>query len=101
MKLSRFTWKKIILLLFLSNYLAVSALVSLGHDHDADFDFHEQCPACQWQVQSQEDFSDILSVITALLDPLIVVDENPEVCVLVLPQKDAVSIYFSRAPPAV
>lgn len=99
MKLARKSWKLVILLLLLTNYATVTAVASLVHDHDADLHFHEFCPACQWEVQSQEDSSDLLSGLTALLDPLVVVDLSPIVDFHVSVQQDAASIHPSRAPP--
>ena len=51
-------------------YFFISSLSSVFHNHEEDFSFHDDCPACIWELQSQSDFSEVLSFINSLLNPV-------------------------------
>jgi len=93
------SWRKVLFLFFLSHYLIVSLGAFFFHNHKPDFSFHDNCPACQWQVQSQEDFSQASAILDALDSPLYFI----EYCFLSqsvnLPWKQVSFPHFSRAPP--
>jgi len=54
------------LIMMLSAYLFVLVSVDLLHNHDADFDFHDNCPACQWSQQAFEDDAVLQGMYSAL-----------------------------------
>ena len=91
--------RALILLLLLGNYSAVCLVTCVSHNHEPDFNFHDNCPACQWQVQSQQDDTYTNVILDALLDPLIFVGHTPIVRSIILTKKDFVINNLSRAPP--
>ena len=92
-------YKFFLLFLLLGNYLSVAAIAGFGHTHEADFHFHDSCPACQWDVQSQEDFSDIHCLLSFLLDPLVVNGSHQIQYIAPSIQDNSGESYLSRAPP--
>jgi len=59
---------KAILILLLLHYVFVGMVCGLFHNHEEDLVFHDNCPACQWEVQSQNadtalsDINDLLKI---------------------------------------
>ncbi|MBN2104023.1 hypothetical protein JW835_08300 [bacterium] len=39
------------LLFVLGLYLAISLFVGFAHNHDMDGTYHDDCPACLWEIQ--------------------------------------------------
>ena len=69
------------------------------HNHEEDFEFHDDCPACIWESQSQSDFSEVLSFINSILNPI-------EQIIFYTDLEETLQIQFnihesqpSRAPP--
>ncbi|OVE79416.1 hypothetical protein BVY01_02650 [bacterium I07] len=50
-------FKSTIFPLLLIAYMAVSLLLCFNHNHEIDFSFHDNCPACVWDNQVQNDDS--------------------------------------------
>ena len=55
------------LLFFLALYTTLSLFVDLFHNHDADYRFHDNCPACQWTIQAQENHSEYEVILEYIL----------------------------------
>jgi len=51
-----YTHHKINLLrsLLLLNYVLVVLFIELAHTHEPDLVFHDNCPACIWEVQARD-----------------------------------------------
>ena len=81
-------------------YLAISVGIDLCHDHDPDFEFHDNCPACQWLALHQDDFSQAGQILNVLNDPLFLVGYERYVQSLVIPSEGSRISFLSRAPPA-
>jgi hypothetical protein len=60
----------VLLLAFLAYFLVVSGGVDFFHNHEPDGDYHDNCPACQWQKMSQDDFSGATKILIDQADPL-------------------------------
>ena len=88
-----------LVVLFVGHYVALGLLAYFCHDHEPDFNFHDNCPACHWQVQTQNDDTSISTVLDALIDPLILVDHTPLIQSIVLTKQDFQNNHFARAPP--
>jgi hypothetical protein len=89
----------ILLLVFLAYYLSACIGADLAHNHEPDSDFHNDCPACQWDVLYQNDFSGAYKTLNALVDPLRSLGYKQYILSLVLPSENYSISYFSRAPP--
>ena len=51
-------------------YFVVTLFSFLGHNHELDGHFHDNCPACQWEIQTFENDTisgDILSAFSYAL----------------------------------
>jgi len=89
----------LILFAFVMQYLFLSICVDLCHDHEADFAFHDDCLACQWQNLYQEDHSQAGHILAALDDPLFVIGYEWYIDLLILPSEVHVFPHSPRAPP--
>ena len=84
---------------FLVLYASLSMFVEFFHDHDPDFQFHDNCPACQWEQQIQENHSEFETILERFLDVFaypsyfVIFEDTP-----FYKQTDH-TFYFSRAPP--
>lgn len=76
MKTIKKLWHILILYLLLSVYIGVCLFACLLHYHEPDCDFHDNCPACLWERQSQSDFSEIISILDAIRYPIFSVECN-------------------------
>jgi len=88
-----------LIFLFVGHYMAVGLLAYSCHNHEPDFNFNDNCSACQWQVQSQDDFSEASAILDALDNPLQFIGYKPhdQSCIQL---KESVGFTFlSRAPP--
>jgi hypothetical protein len=97
---SKKIWRSFLLALFLSHYLAVGFVAYIGHNHEDDFNFHDNCPACQWHVQSQDDFSESKAILDALDNPLNFIGYRPSNSIFLFNEQDPFFSYLSRAPPS-
>lgn len=86
--------------LLLGIYLCVCLITGISHSHAPDISFHDHCPACQWEIQNQDEDSCTNAIHEALLDPLVCIDK------ITIPLiQDEYHLFFpdshhSRAPPA-
>jgi hypothetical protein len=68
-----FNRRKILLLGLISYYAVICLFSFVAHNHSPDLDFHDTCPACQWQVLTQENDTCTSMVLCMLCDPLVFV----------------------------
>ena len=95
-----FSLNKKKLLLGLICYYTIICLFSFTlHNHRPDLNFHDTCPACQWEIQYQEDFSAITSILDAFHDALIFYDIQSIPFFIDIPKQDYAFNTLSRAPP--
>ena len=83
----------------LAFYLTVSFGAEFSHTHEPDIEFHDNCPACQWQVLHMDDFSQIQEILNALGAPLDLIGYEYYSQLLVFPSEILSFSYPSRAPP--
>lgn len=86
-------------LVFLALYLAICINADCIHNHEPDCDFHDNCPACQWQVLYQDDFSGADKILSTLDAPLCLLSCKYYIQSLVLPSESYRISCLSRAPP--
>lgn len=90
---------KAVILSVLMHYLVVGLIVGLFHNHEEDLRFHDNCPACQWEVQSQNpdtalwDVNHLLEMQTAVYTQLI------SSCNTRIQSQTLSKDHASRAPP--
>jgi len=96
---SKIFLRNMLVVLFVGHYVAVGLFAYFCHNHEPDFSFHDNCPACQWQVQTQNDDTSISTVLDALIDPLVLLDHTPLIQSIVLTKQDFQNNHFARAPP--
>ena len=88
-----------LLLLCLAQFLVICLGFELFHNHEPDFEFHNDCPACQWQNLYQDDYSQAGQILAALDDPLFMIAQERYGDLLALPGEEHSFPYSSRAPP--
>lgn len=94
-------WRAILVTILLLNYVSVGLAVPFLHDHDFECRFHDDCPACHWQIQSQEDNTTHQAILDGLSRPFILIGYlSDETAATPLAE-----VYFSdnlsRAPPVI
>ncbi|MBU8920486.1 MAG: hypothetical protein KOO63_01380 [Bacteroidales bacterium] len=89
----------IIATIMLLSYLSVALGAELTHNHEDDGYFHDDCPACQWNIHHLSDSPEDAGVINFLADPLHVAQYNVVEHSLTLPDKILITLCSSRAPP--
>jgi len=90
---------KVFLFIILAEYISVCFFAFSWHNHKPDAQFHDNCPACQWQVQSQGDGTSIDAVMDSLIDPLVLTSQNQVDQSINLFEQDFQFTNASRAPP--
>ncbi len=87
------------LLFFLALYTTLSLFVDLFHNHDADYQFHDNCPACQWNIQAQDNHSEYEVIIEYILHAI----QNSQIAVFyqsfAFENNHLTTYHLSRAPP--
>jgi hypothetical protein len=92
--------KRYLLFLVLTVYIVIALCVDLLHNHEADFVYHQFCPACQWESQGQEDLSVVIDLLCFFHDPLIPVTFNALFPRQSFSLQSTFSEHPSRAPPS-
>ena len=64
-------------LFILCQYLTISFIATFGHNHEPDANFHDNCPACQWEIQKNSDDNCTKTILNLLLDPLFFNENTP------------------------
>ena len=93
-------WYSLLVLLFVANYSSVCFIACLAHNHESDIHLHDNCPACQWDVQSQDDFSEANAILNAIDDPLDFIGYKPLNQIVILPKENFGFPHLARAPPS-
>ena len=93
--------KLLFIVLFLIHFTAVTPLADLCHDHEIDGEYHDDCPACRWQVQALGDDPQANTVSLDVVNPF-----NPpgrHHVIRPILQKDQILLPGdpSRAPPLI
>ena len=96
---SKSRWFYIVLIGALAYYLAISVGANLCHNHEPGFHFHDDCPACQWEVLYQDDFSQADQILSVLETPLFLIGYEQYIQLLVCPSDDFRLSCSPRAPP--
>lgn len=92
-------YKKVFTAFLLMHYLFIGLSCSLFHNHEEDFKFHDTCPACQWEVQSQNpdtaltDINNLLEIQIAGYTHLIPSFDTT------IHSQTPIKDHLSRAPP--
>jgi hypothetical protein len=91
-------FKKILFVFLLTVYIFVGFVAGYCHDHEIDGSFHDNCPACQWEIQTYDNDRGVDSSLH------IVVDLTYSIHVFkIIPffstSQDYYSVKTSRAPP--
>lgn len=92
--------KYFIPILLLTHYLFVSLAVSFFHTHEADLNFHDNCPACQWDIQAKDSDTTMAVVWHVLLNSLQSQSTRLEDNTVLNPQAILIENRSPRAPPA-
>ena len=88
-----------LLISFLSCYVFISLFVDFLHNHEEDYCFHDNCPACQWQKQHQDDHSEFKTILEYFTDVLNTPIQNILQENSYSQNRVEITFYFSRAPP--
>lgn len=96
---SKKIFKILISLSVIAAYIVIALFLPFLHAHDADTSFHDDCPACQWELQAKSDDCYTLSLVRHSCLPL----QNglphyfQHTCIL--PQQIFISANLTRGPP--
>jgi hypothetical protein len=96
---SKIFWRNTLVVLFVGHYMAVGLFACFCHNHEPDINFHENCPACQWQILSQDDFSEASAILDALDNPLQFFEYKPYDQSSIQLKESIGFTFLSRAPP--
>lgn len=80
-------------------YAVACSSTDFVHNHEPDTEFHHDCPACQWQTMSQDDFSGAISILDILSYPLSFVGFKTCLHELFMHTDSCGTSCLSRAPP--
>ncbi len=62
--------KTLIPILLLTHYIFVCLAVSFLHNHAIDIHFHDNCQACQWDIQARDNDTVTVFIWHIILNPL-------------------------------
>jgi hypothetical protein len=80
-------------------YLTICVGVDLLHNHEHDCRFHDDCPACQFEVLSQYAFSQADQLLSTLESPLNLIRYEYYTGSIPVPLAEYPFSRYSRAPP--
>jgi len=89
-----------LLISFLTCYLFLSLFVEFFHDHEADLRFHDNCPACQWENQHQDNHSEFQTVLECFINIFNYPIQNTLQENSSFYNQTEIIYYLSRAPPS-
>lgn len=96
----RSVYIRFLVLFCIAYYLCISLGVEFAHNHEPDAEFHNDCPACQWQLFYMDDFSEAQQITGALTTPLRLIGYNRHVQSFVFSLNIFTNYNSSRAPPS-
>ena len=85
--------------LVLAGFLVVCAGVDFCHDHEADEESHDLCPACQWNNLHQDDYSGAGEIYDILGSSITLIDTRVASPALIIPSDVSGKTVPSRGPP--
>ncbi|MFO7890988.1 MAG: hypothetical protein R6V04_11680 [bacterium] len=88
-----------ILFVLLSSYGLDISLVALAHDHNPVIDYEDNCPACQWEIQTKENDVFLQSLLNALQNPLLINLETLTYQTLIYNTFIYITSQLPRSPP--
>jgi len=91
---------KILFSIVLTYFLAIYLLSPLLHNHKQDFRFHDNCPACYWEIQIKNDIPEIMPIMGSTCVQPITIEYISLEEIILTPQKVLSSRPNPRAPPA-
>ena len=97
---TRQDWLKVMSALVLTGFLVVCAGVDFCHDHEADEESHDLCPACQWNNLHQDDHSGSGEIYDILGSNVTLIDTRSASPVLIIPSDVDGKTIPSRGPPS-
>jgi len=95
----KFNKQKILLIGLIGYYTIICLFSYLGHNHAPDFNFHDSCPACQWEVQAKEDDGYTQALMASFFHPLVLYEERAVRLFQIFISNVDLTINTSRAPP--
>lgn len=90
-----------LLLVLSTSYGLDISLVSLAHDHEPVIDYDDNCPACQWEIQTKENDAYLQPILNAIKNPLLINFETPIYQTLIFNNFIDVTSQLPRSPPIV
>ena len=93
--------KILFIVLFLFHFIAVTPFASLCHNHEIDGEYHDDCLACRWEVQSLGDdpHTNTKFIVSAHMDQK--VDQHCEISTILPKDQPLHNTDHSRAPPSI
>ena len=92
---------KLFCLIFsLAIYAFIALFISQLHFHEPDVTFHENCPACVWQIHAQDDDTTVVDIIDSITDAATlyhIISHNSNDWI---PNQIVTFSFACRAPPA-
>jgi hypothetical protein len=85
--------------LVLAGFLTVCVGVDFCHDHEADNEPHDMCPACQWNNLHQDDYSGAGEIYDILGSSITFIDTRAASPTLIIPSDVSGKTVPSRGPP--
>ncbi len=88
-----------ILVLLFSSYGLDVSFVALAHDHDPVIGYEDNCPACQWEIQSKGNDVYLQLLLDTLQNSLSLCFETPTFNILTYNTLIYISTQSPRSPP--
>ena len=86
-------------LILLAGYVFSALFVSFSHNHEINGSFHDDCPACQWNLQAKDEDTVTKSFVRPLiLPPYLSFEHITELIVMYSNLTDCTEIH-PRGPP--
>ncbi len=88
-----------IIFILLSSYGLDVAIVAFSHDHEPVIDYEDNCPACQWEIQSKENDVYLQTIWNTLHNSLFINFETPVYQILLYKFFINITTLSPRSPP--
>jgi len=89
-----------ILLILLSSYGLDVTIVAFAHDHEPLIDYEDNCPACQWEIQSKENDVYLQTIWNTLQNSLFINFDTPIYQILHYKSFINITTLSPRSPPS-
>lgn len=84
----------------LLHYAVIALFISLAHYHETDCQFHDNCPACVWEIQARDTDSVTTQALASISDPDLWIFPFIHCEIHNLQSQFLIGDQGSRAPPA-